>query len=81
MRITETKLKKETNLPVQQTSEFVTHIDKHDLFASTRELDDLTLYGFGHVAVDGTTETTVRWHTNDQVLVLVFRSLELSLLV
>lgn len=47
-------------IPVQQTSEFVTHIDNHDLFASTRELGDLTLHGFGHAAVDGTAKTTVR---------------------
>lgn len=51
---------REREIPVEQTSEFVTHIDNHDLFASTSELGDLTLHGFGHTAVDGTAKTTVR---------------------
>lgn len=68
--------------PVQQTSQLVAHIDDHDLFARTSQVSDLVLDGLGNAGVDGATQSTVRGHTNDQMLAgLVLGSLYIGLLV
>lgn len=67
---------------MQQTSQLVTHIDDHDLFARTSQVSDLILDGLGHAGVDGAAQATVRGHTNDQMLAgLVLGSLNVGLLV
>lgn len=67
---------------MQQTSQLVTHIDHHDLLASTGQVGNLVLDGLGNTGVDGATQTTIRCHANDQVLAaLVLWGLDLGLLV
>lgn len=69
-------------LPVQQASQLVSHVDHHDLIASTGQAGDLALDALGHTGVDGATETTIRGHADDQMLGdLLFRGFDLSLLV
>lgn len=69
-------------LPVQQASQLVSHVDHHDLIASTGQAGDLALDALGHTGVDGATETTIRGHADDQMLGdLLLRGFDLSLLV
>lgn len=67
---------------MQQASQLVPHIDHHDLLASAGQVGDLALNGLGHAGVDGTTESTVRGHSDDQMLAsLVLRRFDVGLLV
>lgn len=67
---------------MQQASQLVSHIDHHDLLASAGQSGDLALDGLGHARVDGTTESTVRSHANEQMLgSLVLRCFDVGLLV
>lgn len=67
---------------MQQVSQLVSHIDHHDLVASAGQGGDLALNELGHTSVDGTTESTVGCHTNEQMLGgLVLRRFDFGLLV
>lgn len=70
------------SVPVQQTSQLVSNVYHHHLLAGAGQVGDLTLDGLGHTGVDGATESTVRGHTNNQVLgSLILRGLDVGLLV
>ena len=67
---------------MQDASQFVSHIYHHHLLASASQVGDLTLDGLGYTGVDGTTESTIGGHANNQMLGgLVLRHLDVGLLV
>lgn len=69
-------------VPVQQASQLVSHVDHHHLLAGGGQGGDVALDGLGHTGVDGAAETTVRGHTDDQMLAsLILGGLDLGLLV
>lgn len=69
-------------VPLQQASQLVSHIDHHHFLARASQVSDFALDGLAHTGVDGTTESTVRSHANDQMLCsLVLWRLDVSLLI
>lgn len=73
---------KALNILVKQRLQLVSHIDHHHLLACTGQGGDLALDSLGHTRVDGSTKSTVRSHTNDDVLAgLVLRSFDFSPLI
>ena len=66
---------------MQDASQLVPNVDHHHLLASFGQSVNLGLYGLGNTRVDGATKTTVRGHTNDQVLVGILWCFDLSFFV
>ena len=73
--------KEQMHILVEQAPELVAHVDHHHLFTTGGQVGDLELDVLSHRGVDGSTETTVRGHTDEQMLGLVLGGLDLGLFI
>ena len=68
-------------LPVKDTPDFITNSNNLNFLPGCCKVSRLTFYLFSNRGVNSTTEPSVWGHTDNEVLLLVFRSLNISLFI
>ena len=68
-------------LPVKYTPDFITNSNNLNFFPGCCKVGRLAFHLFSNRGVNSTTEPSVRGHSDNEVLLLVFRSLNISLFI
>ena len=71
----------ELELPVEDAPDFITNSNNLNFLPSCCEIGHLAFYLFSHWGMNSTTKPSVWGHTDDEVFLLVFRYLNISLFI